>query len=67
MMMFSVALTKLVYGKKIRRSVWPKGVFLESNGDVIRMKNGEMELKRYCYEDRVFSFADVCEDDWEIC
>ena len=65
-MTFSEALTRLVYGKKIRRQAWPEGVFIESNGDAIYMRTDELELKRYCYEDRVFSLADVCEDDWEI-
>lgn len=69
-MTFSEILEKLIYGKKVRRSSWSKGLWIESNGDSIfqkcYVKNEVVNTKRFTNEDKVFCLDDVTADDWEV-
>ena len=69
-MTFNEILEKLTYGKKVRRSVWPDNLWLESNGDTVYLRtlsnNKVLNAKVYADGDRIFTLSDVTSEDWEI-
>ena len=71
-MTFNEIVEKLIYGKKVRRSVWAESFYMESDGDTIWERYYDKEKKeiatseRHAFSDRVFSLEDVLADDWEL-
>jgi len=70
-MYFAEAIQKLIYGKKVRREIWGKNSWIESNGSTVFQKscapNDKNELViSYSESDRIFSLEDVTADDWVI-
>ena len=69
-MTFCEILEKLLYGKKVRRESWSKGLWLESNGDAVFqkcfVKNEVVNTKRFTSQDKVFCLDDVTAEDWEV-
>ena len=71
-MTFNEIIEKLTYGKKIRRSVWPESIYMDSNGDAVWEMYNDKENKKvvttkyHAFSDRAFSLEDVLADDWEL-
>ena len=69
-MTFSKILVKLYYGKKVRRSIWGDGLWIESNGDSIYQKcftnNEIVNIYTFANSDKFFSLDDVSAEDWEV-
>jgi len=65
-MNFNDAVQKLIYGKKLRRASWGDGLYITSNGDLVRLfveKNGNRQLISV---DEKFRLDDIMAEDWEI-
>ena len=65
-MNFQEILQKLIYGRKVRRQSWREGLWIESNGETVRLYLMEKEGKRLIDVDTQFSLDDVMAEDWEL-
>lgn len=66
-MTFEEIIQPLIYGKKVRRSSWSDEIYMESNGDRVRItSNTAPTLPGFCFTDKCFSLDDVTADDWEL-
>ena len=71
-MIFNEIIDKLIYGKKVRRSVWGESFYMESDGDTIWERHYDKEKKEiftdeyHDFSDLAFSLEDVLADDWEL-
>lgn len=65
-MTFNEILQPLLYGKKVRRGSWAKGIYITSNGDLIRCyQQNEDGLKLLSADERL-KLDDVTAEDWEM-
>lgn len=65
-MNFNDAVQKLIYGKKLHRTSWGDGLYITSNGDLVKLfveKNGNRQL---ISADEKFRLDDIMAEDWEI-
>lgn len=69
-MKFEEMISHLIYGRKVRRTIWPENLWLESNGDSTYLRtmagNKVLNAMLYTSNDRIFTLDDVCADDWTI-
>ena len=67
-MEFKDIITRLAYGRKVRRAAWPEEVYIEYNGGSVTMKTVgyDKPIKKYAISDRLFSIDDIFAEDWEI-
>lgn len=65
-MTFNEILQPLLHRKKVRRGSWGKGIFITSNGDLIRCYlQNEDSLKLISADERL-KLDDVTAEDWEM-
>jgi hypothetical protein len=65
-MTFNEILQPLLYGKNVRRSSWQKGVYINSNGDLIRCyQHHKDDIRLLCSDERL-RLDDVTAEDWEM-
>ena len=65
-MTFNEILQPLILQKKVRRGSWAKGIYITSNGDLIRCYlQNEDGLKLLSADERL-KLDDVTAEDWEM-
>ena len=66
-MTFKEIIQPLIYGKKVRRSCWSDGLYMESNGDKVwGTTDNAGKYASFCFTDKCFSLDDITADDWEL-
>lgn len=65
-MNFNEILQPLIYGKKVRRTCWGKGVYMTSNGDICKTYLVNENGTKLISIDERFRLDDVTADDWEL-
>lgn len=65
-MKFKEILQPLIYGKKVRREEWAEGLYITSNGDLVRLFLENDGGRRLISADEKFRLDDITAEDWEI-
>ena len=65
-MKFEEILQPLIYGKKVRRTSWGEGLYITSNGDLVRLFIENDSGRQLISADEKFRLDDITAEDWEI-